>query len=215
MKDYKSSQEQFWASRFGDEYVERNRGSELLASNLAFFARVLARMPDVRSAIEFGANIGLNLQAIRLLAPGIELSAIEINQKAVKELEALGGISIYPMSVLDFTPDRQRDLVFTKGLLIHINPDELPRVYDLLYKTSKRFICIAEYYNPTPVSVTYRGHQDKLFKRDFAGELLDRFADLRLIDYGFLYHRDNVFPQGDITWFVMEKKNTYAHPVPG
>jgi spore coat polysaccharide biosynthesis protein SpsF len=45
-----------------------------------------------------------------------------------------------------------------------------------------------------------------LFKRDFAGEMLEQFADLRLIDYGFAYRRDPAFPQDDITWFLMEKK---------
>jgi len=64
---------------------------------------------------------------------------------------------------------------------------------------------VAEYYNPTPVSVTYRGHQDRLFKRDFSGELLDRFKDLRLIDYGFAYSRDPNHPQDDISWFLLEK----------
>ena len=63
-----------------------------------------------------------------------------------------------------------------------------------------------EYYNPTPVEVTYRGNTGKLFKRDFAGELLDKYSDLELVDYGFIYHRDNCFPQDDITWFLMEKK---------
>lgn len=89
-------------------------------------------------------------------------------------------------------------------MLIHINPDELPRVYSKLVDTSKRFfICVAEYYNPTPVEVPYRGHARRLFKRDFAGEMLDRFP-LRLVDYGFAYHRDP-FPQDDLTWFLMEK----------
>jgi spore coat polysaccharide biosynthesis protein SpsF len=55
------------------------------------------------------------------------------------------------------------------------------------------------------VSIPYRGHEDRLFKRDFAGELLSRFGDLRLIDYGFVYHRDPKFPQDDITWFLLEK----------
>ena len=40
---------------------------------------------------------------------------------------------------------------------------------------------------------------------NFAGEMLDRFRDLRLVDYGFVYHRDVNFPQDDITWFLMEK----------
>ena len=64
---------------------------------------------------------------------------------------------------------------------------------------------VAEYYNPTPVSINYRGHTDKLFKRDFAGEIMDMYPNLKLVDYGFIYHRDDAFPQDDITWFLMEK----------
>ena len=41
----------------------------------------------------------------------------------------------------------------------------------------------------------------RLFKRDFAGEMLDRFSDLRLVDYGFRYHRDPAHPADDLTWF--------------
>jgi spore coat polysaccharide biosynthesis protein SpsF len=65
---------------------------------------------------------------------------------------------------------------------------------------------ICEYYNPSPVAIPYRGHSDRLFKRDFAGEMLEMFADLKLVDYGFAYHRDPAFPQDDITWFLMEKR---------
>ena len=92
-----------------------------------------------------------------------------------------------------------------KGVLIHIAPEELLEVYDKLYNSSKRYICIAEYYNPVPVEVQYRGHSGKLFKRDFTGEMLDKYSDLQLVDYGFIYHRDNNFPQDDITWFLLEK----------
>jgi len=64
---------------------------------------------------------------------------------------------------------------------------------------------MCEYYNPSPVEVNYRGHSGKLFKRDFAGEFLDKFSDVKLIDYGFVYQRDPAFPQDDLTWFLMEK----------
>ena len=53
--------------------------------------------------------------------------------------------------------------------------------------------------------VNYRGHADRLFRRDFAGEMLDKFNDLRLLDYGFVYHRDPSFPQDDFTWFLLDK----------
>ncbi|MBV7550115.1 hypothetical protein KW849_27925 [Pseudomonas sp. PDM26] len=57
-----------------------------------------------------------------------------------------------------------------------------------------------------PVEAPYRGNSGKLFKRDFAGEMLDRYDDLHLVDYGFDYHRDRQFPVDDITWFVLEKR---------
>ena len=93
-----------------------------------------------------------------------------------------------------------------KGVLIHINPEVLPLVYKKLYDSSSKYILIAEYYNPSPVTINYRGNSDRLFKRDFAGEMLETYSDLKLIDYGFCYKRDMVFPQDDITWFLLEKK---------
>jgi spore coat polysaccharide biosynthesis protein SpsF len=92
-----------------------------------------------------------------------------------------------------------------KGVLIHINPESLQKVYQNMYKASSKYICICEYYNPVPVTVNYRGHTDKLFKRDFASEIMDKYSDLKLVDYGFVWHRDNTFPIGDVTWFLLEK----------
>ena len=91
-------------------------------------------------------------------------------------------------------------------MLIHIDPRLLPKVYQKLYEASSRYICLIEYYNPIPVEVEYRGHRDKLFKRDFAGEMLDRFSDLELIAYQFVYRRDPFFAADDVTWFVMQKR---------
>ena len=206
MKKFQTPQEHFWADEFGDEYADRNKGDQWIANNIALFAKIFISTQGVKSVIEFGANIGLNLRAIRHLMPHATLSAIEINSKAVAELEQWGELkNIYPMSILDFKPKGSFDLVLIKGVLIHINPEMLPQVYDSLYQTSRKYICIAEYYNPTPVTVPYRGHEDRLFKRDFAGEMLDKYPDLKLIDYGFAYHRDPNHPQGDITWFLLEK----------
>lgn len=97
------------------------------------------------------------------------------------------------------------DLSLIKGVLIHIHPDMLTTVYEKLYQASNRFILVCEYYNPFPVAISYRGHADRLFKRDFAGEMLDQYPDLKLVDYGFIYRRDPSFPQDDVTWFLMQK----------
>ena len=208
MKQFKTEQEAFWAGAFGNEYANRNQGGGWVANNMALFAKVLQRTQHIDSLIEFGANIGLNLQALHHLLPHAELSAIEINPHAVEQLEKLNLATlnqVYQQSILEFKADKTWDMTLIKGVLIHINPDELHNVYQRLYDCSNQYICIVEYYNPTPVEMSYRGHSAKLFKRDFAGEMLDRFNDLELVDYGFVYHRDPHFPQDDCTWFLLKK----------
>jgi spore coat polysaccharide biosynthesis protein SpsF len=207
MSEFKTPQEDFWAGSFGDQYADRNVGPALVASNLALFSRVLSAVAGVRSVIEFGPNIGLNLLALGQLLPQAELYGVEINRKAVERLRQLPRVHAINGSVLDYQPSRAFDFVLCKGLLIHLNPDELPRAYDVLFRSSARYICIAEYYNPVPVSVAYRGHEERLFKRDFAGDLLDRFDTLRLVNYGFAYRRDPLFAQDDISWFLLEKSS--------
>lgn len=203
---YKTEQEAFWAGEFGADYIQRNQGPALLASNLNFFSKALDKAPAPRSCIEFGANIGMNLKALGLLFPEQEQHAIEINPEAARLLaETIPSSHIFQHSILEFDPRREWDLVLIKGVLIHINPEVLPDVYDRLYRACGRHLLVCEYYNPSPVQISYRGHEQRLFKRDFAGELLTAYPDLRLRDYGFAYRRDPSFPQDDITWFLLEK----------
>ena len=107
-------------------------------------------------------------------------------------------------SFLGNTDYGKHDMTFTMGVLIHQDPSKLKIAYEKLYNHSSKYILIIEYYNPMPVSIIYRGEKDKLFKRDFAGEILDLYSNLRLLDYGFVYHRDQ-FPQDDLTFFLLEK----------
>lgn len=205
MRAMYNEQENFWAGEFGNEYIVRNKNTELAKSNLHFFSNIIKHTKKIDSIIEFGANIGLNLMAFKMLLPDIQASAVEINEKAIQELQQIENITAYHQSIIDYDRPEQYDLAFVKGVLIHINPSDLTKVYDVLYRASKRYVLIAEYYNPTPAEINYRGHQNKLFKRDFCGEMLDRYPNLALINYGFAYHRDQHFPQDDITWFLLEK----------
>lgn len=203
---YKTEQENFWAGRFGDEYIERNKGQKLQGCVTAFWSRVLSRTCGIGSILELGANIGLNLRALHTLLPEAVLGGVEINPTAAAQLSAWGKAEVFEQSLFDFQPARSWDMAFTKGVLIHLNPDLLTDAYDVLYRSTARYLCVAEYYNPTPVTVPYRGNTDRLYKRDFAGEIMERFPDLKLVDYGFAWRRDPVFPQDDMTWFLMEKK---------
>ena len=202
---FKTEQEKFWAGEFGNEYLKRNQGEPLIVSNVVLFSRILQRAPQVKSIVELGCNIGLNLQALQRIDKDFVLRGHEINHTAAQQASQLGIAEIVEGTILDPLPaTTQYDLAFTKGVLIHINPEQLDKVYDNLYRLSRRYIVVVEYYNPTPVVVNYRGNTDRLFKRDFAGEMIDKFG-LRLLDYGFVYHRDSYFPQDDANWFLLEK----------
>ena len=207
MKKYSTDQEEFWAGEFGNKYISRNSEKIYLSKNISLFTEILTRTSNIASIIEFGSNIGINLKAIKTLLPKADLTALEINKDAVKALKKnFDKITIFSESILEYKTNFAFDFVLIKGVLIHINPNKLNIIYQKLYDSSKRYICLVEYYNPTPIKVSYRGFKNRLFKRDFAGELMNRFSDLALVDYGFVYHRDNNFPQDDLTWFLLEKK---------
>lgn len=204
---FKTDQERFWAGEFGTDYVGRNNDDAFVASNVSLFSRALRRTEPLRDCVEFGANVGLNPRALSILYPAIRAHAIEINANAARALERfVPKENIHLGSILEFEPARVYDLVLIKGVLIHINPDCLNEVYDKLYRSCGRYLLVCEYYSPVPTSVPYRGHQDRLFKRDFAGEMLDRYRDLALLDYGFAYRRDPNYPQDDLNWFLLGKR---------
>ena len=206
MKKIHTDQEKFWAGDFGDSYVERNKSDKLLASNLNFFSKALNSAGSLEKCIEFGANIGMNIKALKKLFPDLEFSAVEINKKASEILSnVIPKENIYETSIVDFNSDEKWDLVLIKGVLIHINPEMLGKIYEKLEKASKKYLLIAEYYSRKPEKLSYRGFEDLLYKRDFAGEFMDKFPRFKLLDYGFVYHRDSNHPQDDINWFLLEK----------
>lgn len=203
--NFKTQQETFWSGQFGSEYIDRNIGQDLLSANLALFSKILWRCEGIQSVIEFGANVGMNLKALKVLNPNIKMSAVEINSEAVNQLKKMDEVEVFHDSILDFKPQKTWDIALIKTVLIHIDPNYLNNVYEALYKSSKKYIVIAEYFNTTPTEVVYRGHTDKLFKRDFAGEMLTKYKDLSVVDYGFVWNKDPQFPQDDITWFLLKK----------
>ena len=97
-------QEALWAGEFGAEYIQRNRGASLIASNTELFRKVLARTEGVSSVLELGCNIGNNLRALRDLLPDADLHGVEINEQAAEEVRRWGGASV-EVALLDLSSD--------------------------------------------------------------------------------------------------------------
>ena len=203
-----TNQESFWKGKFGNEYISRNQSSNIDAANIQLFSEIFGKLlSKPKSFIELGANIGNNLKAIKTICPTCKTIGVEINSTAAKILEESEFCDLAINETL-FNIDSSRfisDISMTKGVLIHINPEFLDKAFDVLYETSKKYILMIEYFNPNPVEVTYRGHQDKLFKRDFAKEFWQKYKELELIDYGFFWSQDKFTNGDDTNWFLFKK----------
>lgn len=195
-----SDQEKLWSGQFGDSYHERN----VAKSRLEFWTRVVGKIiMGVNSVTEFGAGKGENLAALSTLCPTARFSAVEINKKACEHL-ADKGVTVFNQAantIHRITP--QQDLIISRGFLIHIPEFQLDDILTIMYRSSQRYICIAEYYSPERREINYRGYPNALWTDDYAGRLMKKYPrTLRLLDYGFSYHLDG---GDDITWFLMEK----------
>ncbi len=199
----RTEQEEFWAGSFGDEYTERNR--ILPSARLPFFREILNLAPDVRSVCEIGANSGHNLAALQCLDPELQLTGIELNPSAFAKLATVPGVSAVQSAVQDYDSKQQFDLVFTCGVLIHLNPADLPKVYLKMAALSAKYVLTNEYFNPTPVAIEYRGNSGKLFKHDFAGDFLETVGNFEPVRWGFLWKRTE--PAWDnSTWTLMRRR---------
>lgn len=195
----RTDQETYWTHN--DEYHARSPGDE--EANYHFFRRAL-RNSGLKydcSILELGCGTGANLRALNRCYSYVKLTGLDLNQGAIDKAPSYA--RTVKASVLDWEPDDEWDLVVTKGLLIHVAPDDLPHAYATTLKAASRLVLICEYFSPQPRMIPYRGQNDRLWARDFAGELIDQHG-LKLVDYGFVSKRDQ-HPQDDLTFWLLEK----------
>ncbi len=196
-----SHQEKFWKGKFGKKYSQRHKNYK----KKNFLKIIFKKKIRVKSVFEFGTNVGNNLDIIKSLNKKIVTAGVEINEFASKQAGKKGH-TIINNSILKLNENKlpKYDLTMSIGVLIHINPKSLKKIYSKLYNCSKKYILIAEYFNDYPVTIKYRGHSNVLFKRDFAKEIKDQFR-LKIVDYGFIWSEDKKYNQENYNWFLLKK----------
>jgi spore coat polysaccharide biosynthesis protein SpsF len=208
MKNDRNEQEKFWALNYSKDYIKKNSdfNQSLL---LEGWAKILKNVDTPKHILECGANVGRNIQALNIIFPEAKKTAIEISVDAAAIIQnKFSDLEVINSSILDSGVEvNSYDLVFTMCVLIHIHPKHLLENLNKVISSSKKYVVVGEYFNRTPVSITYQGEEDKLFKRDFGKYILDHFGDeLTLVDHGFLW--GHLYDDGgfdDITWWVFEK----------
>lgn len=203
-----------WKGAFGDEYISRNTATtQAMSDAVGAFSRILAELPEgeePQSILEVGANVGINLKGLsELQERDFALSAVEPNPRAAKTLHRdteidLSGVVRADGAKLPFR-EGSFDLVFTKGVLIHVPPPMLDLVMSEVHRVSRRWVLCIEYFSHKPEEVEYRGHSGLLWKRDFGRSYLETCPGLVPHAYGFLW--DVEYPTFDNSnWWMFRKQ---------
>jgi pseudaminic acid biosynthesis-associated methylase len=204
-----------WTGDFGREYTDRN--SLTLADLDSVYqkrygvtrrelnARFLSVVPADARILEVGCNLGNQLLLLQE-AGYRDLYGIEIQEYALtKARSRLSGVQLVQATAFDIPfADKYFDLVFTSGVLIHIAPDDLPKAIGEIHRCVRSFIWGIEYHSSEPAAVNYRGHQELLWKMDYAKFYLDHFDDLELTKSEHLPYLDS--PNVDCM-FLLRKRN--------
>ena len=197
-----TDQMQEWSSEFGKEYTERNPhttevmdelykkqfGLTRTELNLTF----LDNFDRSIKILEVGSNVGAQLHGLQSIGfknlYGIELQphAVEVSKQNTKNINLIQGLAFdIPFK------DSYFDLVFTSGVLIHINPDDLITAMREIYRCTSEYIWGFEYYEDKYSEIPYRGRRNLLWKAPFAKLYLNKFSDLELVKEQRIKYLDN------------------------
>lgn len=192
MGQFKTEQEQFWASDFGKDYSDRNsfltdkEWDEIYLQTWGHKKTdindvVMAEMPRDIKILEVGCNIGLQLKGFQRMG-FTNLYGIELQQYAVEKAKKnTENVNIIQGSAFDIPfKDSYFDLVCTNGVLIHINPEDHFKFMSEVVRCSNKYIMGWEYYSQSVENITYRNHDGFLWKADFAQIYKDSFGGLNI-----------------------------------
>lgn len=214
----KNEQENFWSGDFGKNYTDRNsRHNDALNkiyNDWYGFSRIemnqtfLETMPKESRILEVGCNTGMQLAALQSMG-FTSLYGIELQDYAVqKAKEYTNGINIIQGSAFDLPfKENYFDIVFTSGVLIHIAPENLSKVFSEMYRCSKKYIWGFEYFADEVTSINYRGNNGFLWKANYAKMLEEQFNDLTLVkEQQYPYVSEN--EKGNVDFmYLLEKIN--------
>ena len=208
-----TKEEKFWSSKFGSEYLERNKFSnqeldQLYINNFgisrSWLNKEFVTSLKLKNILEVGCNIGNQLALLQ--NHGFKnLYGIEIFPKAVETAKTrTKDINIIQGTVFDIPfKNDVFDLVFTAGVLIHINPKDIKKALKEIYRVSNKYIWGYEYYHPTHISIDYRGNKNRLWKGDFCQMYLDHFPNLKIVKRKKLKYLDS---DNHDEMFLLKKK---------
>jgi pseudaminic acid biosynthesis-associated methylase len=210
---YDTPQEKAWAGQHGFLYVLAHLEENWKGTRVKYWQMILDIIPDIKSVCEFGCNIGANLKAINYLNPAMQLTGIEINKVACDVISSTGIADVHNGSIINVDLKKQFDLVFSRGVLIHLNQGELAKTLENMGRHSSRYVMVYEIYSDelhhldnysTKVTGGQQG-EGYQFWRDFSAEFAKLHPDWKPVRSGVASIPDAKPKHGDIAWTIFKR----------
>ena len=200
-------QNEKWSGKFGEMFTDRNLFDRVNDDYLKKYGKtrvdinneIIGNLDRDIRILEVGCGIGNQL--MYLYGAGFKnLYGIDLSKYAV---DSSYNFNIIQGNVLDIPfKDDFFDMVFTSGLLIHINPSDIVFSMSEIYRCTKKYIWGLEYYSDELTCLTYRNEKDLMWKTNYAHLYLDVFPDLQLVKEIKIPYLDN---DNIDTIFLLEK----------
>ena len=141
--------------------------------------------------LEVGCNIGLKLGILQKMG-FTNLNGVELNETALKtSRKNFPGINFFHSDIEEFETDKKFDLVFTFGVLIHLNPEITNNIIKKIHSLSSMYIFGHESYSKELQVVNYRSYTDVFWKQDFMNKYIENFPTLSIIKQKLITYTDN------------------------
>lgn len=204
-----------WKGKFGANYTVRNTFTvgmlDRMYKKLYGITRTeinrlfLGKMDRSIRILEVGSNTGNQLLCLRKMGfknlYGIEPQdyAVGYSRSRTKDINIIKADAFN----IPFK-DGYFDLVFTSGVLIHIDPCKIKKALSEICRCSRKYIWGFEYYAQDYTDVVYRGKNGLLWKADFPSIYTETFPDLKATRVERFKYVDN--ENEDVAFLLKKEK---------
>lgn len=135
----------YFSGEGGNQYTDRNKSSIEDGRSASDLIYNIVKMKKIKTICEIGCNTGHNLSRLKDLCDVV--CGVDINKKALEE-----GKKLYPF--VKFVEgssfnlplyENSFELIFSRGVCIHLHPESILNALNEMKRVSKKFIINIEY----------------------------------------------------------------------
>tara|TARA_B100001540_G_C15594713_1_gene545738 strand:+ start:144 stop:773 length:630 start_codon:yes stop_codon:yes gene_type:complete len=173
------------------EYVNKNYKEKTGFTEEEIFVEFFSDLDRDMSILEVGCNVGVKISILQKIGfknlTGIELNkgAYEIAMKNHPE------ISFINSDIEEFETKDKYDLVYTCGVLIHLNPKIINSVIKKIVSLSNQYVFGFESFSEKLQEVRYRENLQVQWKQNFLESYTTNFPELNIIKQRKITYQNN------------------------